>query len=157
MQSADGIRQRGDRRARWMCGLLAGTAFVGADMPAAAQDATWLPSPPSNIFNSAANWTPATVPTGTAFFGTSNTTTLVFSAGTTTVGGWTFNAGASAYSFALGSGQILNFNGAGITSTAAAPPSPPPSTLNLTFSTPAPPATLRSPGTFQVRAELSVS
>jgi hypothetical protein len=54
MQSADGIRQRGDRRARWMCVLLAGTAFVGAAMLAAAQDATWLPSPPSNIFNALA-------------------------------------------------------------------------------------------------------
>jgi hypothetical protein len=140
-----------------MCGLLAGTAFVGAAMLAAAQDATWLPSPPSNIFNSAANWTPATVPTGTAFFGTSNTTTLVFSPGTTRVGGWTFNAGASAYSFALGMVKSSISTVPVSSSTAAAPPSPPPSTLNLTFSTPAPPATLRSPGTFQVRAELSAS
>ena len=43
--------------------------------------------------------TPATVPTGTAFFNASNTTALSFSANAT-VGGWTFNAEASAYTFA---------------------------------------------------------
>src|SRR5258708_1689119 len=45
------------------------------------------------------------------FFGFSNTTALSFSANTT-IGGWTFNAGASAYSFT--NGQTLNFTGAGI-------------------------------------------
>ena len=54
---------------------------------------------------------PATVPTGTAFFGASNTTNLSFSAHTT-LGGWTFNAGASAYTFT--NNQALSFNGAGI-------------------------------------------
>ena len=58
-----------------------------------------------------ANWTPATVPTGTAFFGASNSTALTFSTDAT-VGGWTFNAGASAYTFT--NNQSLDFNGAGI-------------------------------------------
>ena len=50
---------------------------------------------------------PATVPTGTAFFGTSATTALSISTDTT-IGGWTFNAGASAYSFT--NGQNLAFH-----------------------------------------------
>ncbi len=92
--------------------LLAGTVLVAAaTLPAAAQNASWLTSPGSGDFNTATNWTPATVPTGTAFFGFSNTTALSFSANTT-ISGWTFNAGASAYSFT--NGQTLNFTGAGI-------------------------------------------
>jgi hypothetical protein len=64
-------------------------------------------------FNTAANWTPATVPTGTAFFGTSNTTNLSFTPSTTNVGGFIFNAGASNYTFVSGF-TLINFNGAGI-------------------------------------------
>ena len=92
--------------------LLAGTVLVAATtLPVAAQNATWLTNPGSNDFNTPTNWTPATVPTGTAFFGFSNTTAPTFSANTT-IGGWTFNAGASAFSFT--NGQVLNFTGAGI-------------------------------------------
>ncbi len=78
---------------------------------ARAQNATWLLNPVSGDFNTGANWSPTTVPTGTALFGASNTTALTFSAATT-IGGWTFNAGASAYTFA--NNQALEFNGAGI-------------------------------------------
>ena len=49
--------------------LVAVTAF--APGAARAQDATWLPNPASGDFNTAINWNPATVPTGTAFFGAS--------------------------------------------------------------------------------------
>jgi outer membrane autotransporter protein len=89
--------------------LVAVTAF--APGAAKAQNAIWLSTPASGDFNTATNWNP-TVPTDTAFFGTSNTTALTFSANTT-VGGWTFNAGASAYTF-TNNGQTLQFNGAGI-------------------------------------------
>ena len=92
--------------------MLASTALVAAACPALAQDATWLLNPGSGDFKTAANWTPATVPTGTAFFGVSNTTALSFSSTTAVVGGFTFNAGASAYTFTVGSG--LGFSGAGI-------------------------------------------
>ncbi|WP_244499887.1 autotransporter outer membrane beta-barrel domain-containing protein [Tardiphaga robiniae] len=88
-----------------------GLAPFWAALPAAAQDATWLSAPGSGDFNTAANWGPAAVPTGTAFFGTSGVAALSFSA-STTLGGWTFNAGASAYSFTVGSS--LFFVGAGI-------------------------------------------
>lgn len=60
-----------------------------------------------------ANWNPAAVPTGTAFFSASNTTALTFSA-PTTVGGFTFNAGAPAYSFTVTGLNPLTFNGVGI-------------------------------------------
>ena len=93
--------------------LLATTALVvvTAFAPSAARAQTWLPNPGTGDFNTATNWSPATVPTGTAFFGTSNTTALTFSA-FTPVGGWTLNAGASAYTFA--NTQPLAFSGAGI-------------------------------------------
>lgn len=119
-------RIRGDARTEGRRGhaaalraaLLASSALVAAALPAAAQDATWLlnatvagPVAGTFDFNAAANWSPATVPTGTAFFGTSNTTALSFSTDTT-IGGWTFNAGAPAYTFT--NGRILTFDGAGI-------------------------------------------
>ena len=82
--------------------LLTTTAAMAllAALPARAQDATWSTAPGSSNFNTAANWTPATVPTGTAFFGASNTTSIAFQAFTTTsVGTLQFNPGAPAYSF----------------------------------------------------------
>lgn len=79
---------------------------------ALAQDATWRANPGTGDFNSNANWNPATVPTGIAFFDTSSVTGLTFSANTT-IGGWTFNAGASDYSFTTSFN--LAFTGAGIT------------------------------------------
>jgi uncharacterized protein with beta-barrel porin domain len=85
--------------------------LIAAALPAAAQDATWLANPSSNLYNAFANWTPATVPTGTAFFGASNTTSLSFE-DDATVGGWTFNAGALAYTF--NNSHHLLFDGAGI-------------------------------------------
>ena len=102
----------GARAGRLCAALLAAAALAAAASPAAAQDATWLASPGSGDFNTGANWSTATVPTGTAFFGTSGTTSLSFSQGSTTVGGWTFNAGASNYTFT--NGNVLNFTGAGI-------------------------------------------
>ncbi|MGX4802422.1 autotransporter outer membrane beta-barrel domain-containing protein [Bradyrhizobium guangdongense] len=78
---------------------------------AQAQDATWLTNPGSGDFNTATNWTPAAVPTGTAFFNTSNATALSF-AGDTTIGGLTFNPGASNYTFT--NNHDLMFDGAGI-------------------------------------------
>ena len=102
-------------------GSLIAAAMVAASSPAAAQDATWLASPGSGDFNTGANWSTATVPTGTAFFGTSGTTSLSVSVSQTPtlVGGWTFNAGASNYTFTndnvlpFSNGYVLTFSGAG--------------------------------------------
>jgi outer membrane autotransporter protein len=88
--------------------LVAVTAF--APGAARAQD-TWRPTPASNDFNTAINWSPVGVPTGTAFFGQSDITELTFSE-STTVGGWIFNTGASDYTFS--NNQTLQFNDAGI-------------------------------------------
>jgi len=74
--------------------LLASTALVGLAAPVAAQDATWLASPGTGDFNTNANWSPATVPTGTASFGTSNTTTPTV--GDATLSGFTLNAASAA-------------------------------------------------------------
>jgi autotransporter-associated beta strand protein len=87
-----------------------------------AQDATWnnpatVPGPVVGTFdfNANLNWTPGMVPTGTAFFGASITPNISFSSAATTIGGWTFNAGASNYTFTISpSPRALTFNGAGI-------------------------------------------
>ena len=95
--------------------LLAIAALIAvafAPGAARAQDATWRPNAATGNFNTRTNWIPDSgVPTGTASFGTSNTTALTFSTNTS-VGGWTFNAGASAYTFS--NNQALTFIGAGI-------------------------------------------
>ena len=88
-------------------------AALLAPMPTQAQDATWGSSPNTSLYKDPSNWTPATVPTGTAFFNATTTSALTITGATTTVGGWTFNSGAPAYFFAVGPGQ-LQFNGAGI-------------------------------------------
>lgn len=85
-------------------------AAYAAPHAASAQDATWAGA--TADFNTAANWTPATVPTGTAFFGASGPAALSFSANTN-FGGWTFNADAQAYTIS-NSGWQLSFTGAGI-------------------------------------------
>lgn len=81
---------------------------------ASAQDATWQAAPGSNDFDTDANWAPAGVPAGTAYFNASNTTALSFSSGFSTSSGWTFNAGAPVYTF-TNSASTLDFTGTGIT------------------------------------------
>jgi autotransporter-associated beta strand protein len=90
--------------------LLAGVVLIWAAPVAAAPvaDATWNSTPGSGDFNTATNWTPAFVPNGTAFFGTSTITSLSLSTNTQ-LGGFTFNPGASAYSFS--NSWILVFRG----------------------------------------------
>jgi autotransporter-associated beta strand protein len=87
--------------------------------PAVAQNATWdnpatVPGPVLGTFdyNAAANWTPATVPTDIALFNASSTSNLSFSQNTT-VREFSFNSGASNYTFDV-SGAALTFNGIGL-------------------------------------------
>lgn len=96
--------------------LLTSSALVLAwALPAAtsraASNGTWLASPGSNDYGTSSNWDGGFVPPGTASFGASNTTSLVISSAS--VGGWTFNAGASNYTFDVS--NSLNFTGVGIT------------------------------------------
>lgn len=63
-------------------------------------DATWAAQPPSGDWNSAANWTPADVPTDTATFGPSSQATIGFGPDTSaTVADITFAPGAPSYTF----------------------------------------------------------
>src|SRR5439155_25305608 len=92
-----------------------GTAFAGS--------ATWNLSPTSGNWETATNWTPATVPNGpddTATFGVSDTTSVSVSAGDDIeVNGIVFNPGASPFTFTVLSNysydQILTISGVGIT------------------------------------------
>ncbi len=95
----------------WIRCFLLALALLAAPPASLAQDATWLTTPGSADFNTAANWSPATVPTGTAFFGSSNQVNLATS-DNTTLQGFTFNVGASAYT--LTNDFDLKFTGAGI-------------------------------------------
>jgi outer membrane autotransporter protein len=98
--------------------LLASTALALASAlpaagPAHAQDATWLANPGSADINTGSNWASGSVPTGTAFFDTSATTALTLNSAAT-FGGWTFNAGASNYTFTAAFPADLRFTGTGI-------------------------------------------
>src|SRR6266480_2747517 len=82
-----------------------------------ADSATWKSSPATGDWNTAANWTPMTVPNGpsdTATFATSNRTAVSLSANTE-VNGIVFNAGASAFTINISPGFELTISGVGIT------------------------------------------
>ena len=81
-----------------------------------AGSATWLPSPPSNIWNNAANWTAGGPPNSlsdTATFNSSSQTGISLSA-TTGLNGIIFNPGASAYTITIIPGLALDITGTGI-------------------------------------------
>jgi fibronectin-binding autotransporter adhesin len=99
---------------RTFCPVVLG-AFFAAFLAAGvshAQNATWLLTPGSNDWSTTSNWTPATVPSSTAIFGASNTTTITNS-DFVTIGTLQFNTGAPAYIFNP-SGLRWTINGAGI-------------------------------------------
>src|SRR5882757_3097235 len=82
-----------------------------------AGSATWNLNPASGDWNTAANWTPATVPNGpadTAQFAASNTTGISIS-GPTEVNGAQFNPGASAFTITAPPMLTFTISGVGIT------------------------------------------
>jgi len=92
-------------------------AALLAATSAHAQDATWLLNPGSGSFNTASNWNPAVVPTNTAIFGASNTTSILFQPfATTSIATLQFNADAPAYIFATSAPLFtsISITGAGI-------------------------------------------
>ncbi|MCA0400286.1 MAG: autotransporter domain-containing protein [Proteobacteria bacterium] len=98
--------------------LLACTALVVTPIlhiagPACAQNATWQTNPGSGDFFDGSNWTPGSVPTGTATFGTSSTTALTLGS-SATFDGWTLAAGASNYTFTVSASTTQSFMGTGI-------------------------------------------
>jgi hypothetical protein len=94
-------------------GLLVAIPLIAALGTVHAQNATWLVNPGSGDWNTSTNWTPQTVPTATASFGSSNTTSITFSS-TAVIGEMLFTAGAPAYSFANTNGDTLIITSAGI-------------------------------------------
>jgi autotransporter-associated beta strand protein len=89
--------------------LLVAHSFAGS--------AAWNLNPTSGDWNTAANWTPATVPnssTDIATFDVSNTTAVSLSA-SVTLSGMVFDAGASAYTITAPNATTLTFDGSGIT------------------------------------------
>jgi autotransporter-associated beta strand protein len=73
-------------------------------------DAMWLAAPATSSFNSGANWSTGSVPTGTASFGASATTTVSVGS-SATLGALQFNAGAPAYTFNVSANLTLNAGG----------------------------------------------
>ena len=103
--------------------LSGGSALQGVGMliffaatAAFAGSATWKANPGSGTWNTAANWTPATVPNGaadTATFAFSNIRSVFFAADTE-VNGIVFNAGASPFTF-INQAPTVTISGKGIT------------------------------------------
>src|SRR5262249_50236031 len=102
--------------------LCSGALLLTAITTLHAGSASWILNPGSNDWNTAANWTPATVPNGpsdTATFGASNTTDVSCSAGTE-ISALNFNADASAFTFTPTPSVLLNISGTGITNNSTA-------------------------------------
>lgn len=99
--------------------FLAGSLFC---LAGDSQAQTWVSSPGSGFWNTAANWTsPSAVPNAqnaTAIFNTSSTTSLALSAGVS-VGTIQFNSVASAFTIDTNSNFELAFFGTGIVNNSA--------------------------------------
>jgi len=88
-----------------------------------AGSATWNLNPTSGDWNTALNWTPATVPNGpadTATFDLSSITDVTVST-STTVDGIVFNSGASAFTITPSPLDLLTFVGTGIVNNSGVP------------------------------------
>jgi len=93
-----------------------GLTLIFNPVAAFAGSATWKANPGSGTWNTAANWTPATIPNGaadTATFAFSNITRVFFAADTE-VNGIVFNAGASPFTF-INQAPTVTISGKGIT------------------------------------------
>ena len=92
-------------------------APIGVSNSVRAGSSTWDLNPGSGDWNTATNWTPATVPNGsadTATFAFSNTTEVSNSANTV-VDGIIFSPGASSFTITASSGSTFTLSGVGIT------------------------------------------
>src|SRR5437763_16438859 len=92
-------------------------AAIGVSNSVHAGSATWDLNPVSGDWNTATNWTPATVPAGsadTATFAVSNTTAISISANTI-LDGLTFAPGANSFTITDSPFFALTIGGLGIT------------------------------------------
>ncbi len=96
--------------------IAAALLSLGAQRPSLAGSATWGTNPTSGDWNTAANWTPQTVPntaSDIASFATSNQTQIAVSA-LTEIGGIDFSQGADAFTIFSPPGNPIKFSGSGI-------------------------------------------
>src|SRR5438128_3550510 len=90
--------------------------FLAAQRLSLAGSATWATNPTSGDWNTAANWTPNTVPNGTtdiATFGASNLTRISSQSTDIDLDSLVFNSGAPPYTITLDISGYF-FSGAGI-------------------------------------------
>src|SRR5260370_42437606 len=100
----------------YLLSTVAAAALLAATS-AQAHNATCLLNPGSGAFNTATNWNTAVVPTNTAIFGASNTTSILFLPFTvTSIRTLQFNPGAPAYRFTTSEPLFtpISITGAGI-------------------------------------------
>lgn len=102
-----------------MAALLAGIGF--ASVAAHAQDATWVGGNAGdpNEWTENANWTPTTVPHGTATFTAGAATNLVANNGLVTISTVNFTNVAPSFNFTINDIFNFNINGVGITNNSA--------------------------------------
>ncbi|MGZ8307325.1 MAG: autotransporter-associated beta strand repeat-containing protein, partial [Allosphingosinicella sp.] len=108
-------------RARLIETTLSTIAALAIAEGAAAQDARWKASPPTNDWNNPADWDPATVPTGTAIFGASGRTEIVITQRNNAVARMLFEPGAPAYTFVIDGRRQMTLIGTGIDNRSAHP------------------------------------
>jgi autotransporter-associated beta strand protein len=101
---------------RTMAALVAGTCL--GSVAAQAQNATW--AGPGGSWSNSTNWSPQTVPTGTATF--AGASPLIAIDGIHSIGTLQFNAGAPAYAFTIGNFDALFLDGVGIVNNSANAP-----------------------------------
>ncbi len=95
---------------------IAGLFCLGLAATSQAGSATWLSSPASGSWNTATNWSPATIPNGPsdlATFAFSNTPAISLSA-SVQVDSVVFSEGASAFTITPNPGVTLTLSGAGV-------------------------------------------
>jgi uncharacterized protein with beta-barrel porin domain len=112
MQSLDAV-QHGAAQGAWVRARRAAAALIvftcvtsGA---AYAQDATWNGS--TTDWNTSTNWTPNTVPSGTATFSATGSTAVDNASGLVAIGAVAFDATAQAYSFTIDNPFLVNGTG----------------------------------------------
>jgi len=84
---------------------------------ALAQDATWNGA--TTDWNTATNWTPNTVPGGTAIFSSTGSTTVDNASGNVTIGAISFTAAPPAQAYTINIDNTFTINGAGVTNSSA--------------------------------------
>lgn len=110
------MKALGSRPGFGLCFVLSLVSWLACDL-AHAGSATWSANPISGDWNTAANWTPNTIPNGPndiATFAASNQTDVTISA-STEVNELVFSPGASDFTITVTEGKTFTISGTGIT------------------------------------------